>query len=291
VISVERSGAGAPAAMGPGTGAPAAAAGHYQRKDAAPGKGAAPGGGEAALQEAFLWAGGSLLLATAAILIGILARSLLVDRWTRPQRFSPSGADLWILEQNAGRAGYFIDIGAAHHADLSNTRLLEERGWSGVCVDPDARPYEARECGWVTRPIGAKGGERVDVPMCKNQSCPESKVTTIGIDNLLTLLEAPPVIDYVSIAARSRGLDMLEGFPWDRHCVRYWTVEHAGEASQMTGLWSKLGAKGCRMAIGVADSGGASGVGKPMICQGGIIIALIILPCLPASEKCLSCGK
>ncbi|CAK0862210.1 unnamed protein product [Prorocentrum cordatum] len=248
----------------PAAGTPTAAPRrHYHRKDAACGKGGARGGAEARLQEAVLWAGGSLLLATATVLVGVLARSLLVERWTRPQRWSPSGADLWVLEQSAGSAGYFIDIGATHHAGLSNTRLLEQRGWSGVCVDPDTRPYEERGCGWVSRPIGSKGGELVDLPACgKNaSSCPEGKATTIGIDDLLTLVEAPPVIDYVSISARSRGLDMLEGFPWDRHCARHWTVEHAGEPSQMTGLWSKFGAQGCRMAIGVADFWAACGCG------------------------------
>jgi FkbM family methyltransferase len=32
--------------------------------------------------------------------------------------------------------GRFLDIGAYRPKDLSNTRLLYERGWSGVCIEP-----------------------------------------------------------------------------------------------------------------------------------------------------------
>ena len=45
-----------------------------------------------------------------------------------------------ILE-HAGSSGRFLDIGAWHAKNLSNTRALYERGWSGVLVEPSPEPF------------------------------------------------------------------------------------------------------------------------------------------------------
>jgi FkbM family methyltransferase len=38
-------------------------------------------------------------------------------------------------------AGRFLDIGAWHARDLSNTRALYERGWSGMLIEPSPEPF------------------------------------------------------------------------------------------------------------------------------------------------------
>lgn len=45
-----------------------------------------------------------------------------------------------ILE-HVGESGRFLDIGAWHAKNLSNTRALYERGWSGVLVEPSPEPF------------------------------------------------------------------------------------------------------------------------------------------------------
>lgn len=45
-----------------------------------------------------------------------------------------------ILE-HCGPTGRFLDIGAWHAKNLSNTRALYERGWSGVLVEPSPEPF------------------------------------------------------------------------------------------------------------------------------------------------------
>jgi FkbM family methyltransferase len=45
-----------------------------------------------------------------------------------------------ILEHCAG-TGRFLDIGAWNAKNLSNTRALYERGWSGVLVEPSPEPF------------------------------------------------------------------------------------------------------------------------------------------------------
>ncbi len=38
--------------------------------------------------------------------------------------------------------GAFLDIGAYHPTDKSNTRALYERGWSGVMIEPSPMPFD-----------------------------------------------------------------------------------------------------------------------------------------------------
>ena len=53
--------------------------------------------------------------------------------------YSQGEEQKYILE-HAGAVGRFLDIGAWHAKDLSNTRALYERGWSGVLVEPSPEP-------------------------------------------------------------------------------------------------------------------------------------------------------
>jgi FkbM family methyltransferase len=39
-------------------------------------------------------------------------------------------------------AGAYLDIGAYHPTDKSNTRALYERGWSGVMIEPSPMPFD-----------------------------------------------------------------------------------------------------------------------------------------------------
>ncbi len=40
--------------------------------------------------------------------------------------------------------GFFVDVGAFHPTDISNTSCLAERGWSGLLIDPI--PEHAQTC-------------------------------------------------------------------------------------------------------------------------------------------------
>lgn len=51
--------------------------------------------------------------------------------------YSQYGEDEFILAQFSGRTGTFLDIGAYDGLTFSNTRCLMERGWAGVCVEPN----------------------------------------------------------------------------------------------------------------------------------------------------------
>lgn len=58
--------------------------------------------------------------------------------------YSQSGQDKWIIEKFFPRKefGTFVDIGANDGISLSNTYLLEQRGWKGIAVEPNPYIYE-----------------------------------------------------------------------------------------------------------------------------------------------------
>jgi FkbM family methyltransferase len=57
--------------------------------------------------------------------------------------YSQGDEEKYILQAVAAFTtdGRFLDIGAWHAKNLSNTRALFERGWSGVMVEPSPEPF------------------------------------------------------------------------------------------------------------------------------------------------------
>jgi len=148
------------------------------------------------------------------------------------------GIDEWVMEMTPGRTGYYIDIGAFPTSSFSNTRLLEDNGWEGLCADPMPRGFEKRNCGYIPRPISASTGETMEAPAghdCPqgvfnvtgsfHEPCSKDRITSLGVSHMMQLADSPEVIDFVSVSSRNSGLAILNGFPWEAHCVRYWLFE------------------------------------------------------------------
>lgn len=57
--------------------------------------------------------------------------------------YSQNDEERYILGYFEDRAGKFLDIGAHDGVNLSNTRALAERGWSGTLVEPSPVPFQA----------------------------------------------------------------------------------------------------------------------------------------------------
>jgi hypothetical protein len=78
-------------------------------------------------------------------------------------------------------------------------------------------------------------------------SCPEREMQTVGVADLLTTSDAPPVIDYVNLDVGGAELDILRAFPFERYCVRAWTVEHNCEEPKKSYIKQILESHGCRV--------------------------------------------
>ena len=52
--------------------------------------------------------------------------------------YSQDGQDKFLIEElfKDKKNGFYVDIGANDGVNLSNTKILEDIGWDGVCVEP-----------------------------------------------------------------------------------------------------------------------------------------------------------
>jgi hypothetical protein len=62
--------------------------------------------------------------------------------------YSQMGQDKWVSETvfPGVKNGFFLDVGSGDGTFLSNTKALEQRGWTGICVDPFPRNMQDRSC-------------------------------------------------------------------------------------------------------------------------------------------------
>ena len=120
------------------------------------------------------------------------------------------------------RGGFFVDLAANEPVQISNTRALErDYGWSGICIEPNARYWpalrERRRCMLVTAPVsnveesrsfaerGAFSSLRGTPPPRRDGSSRGGggdglvALRTRRLDSILAEHAAPRVIDYLSL--------------------------------------------------------------------------------------------
>lgn len=136
---------------------------------------------------------------------------------------SQSGQDEWAYSL-VGDGGYFVDIGAHDGIIHSNTYALEMyHGWSGICIEPDPDAYRQ---------------------LAENRSGPRTDLAVSGTAGVITIqptgverfarpltwilgeMNAPRVIDYLSVDVEGHELDVLAGMDFNRWHVKLATIEH-----------------------------------------------------------------
>lgn len=147
--------------------------------------------------------------------------------------YSQVGQDKWVVGYFGNQRGFFVDIGAANGIELSNTYLLEQRGWTGVCVEANRDHFEQlkqnRKCSLV---YGAIYSEDKYVPFkelgwaSQITDRGKIKIEAITFKTLFELCKVPKIIDYVSLDIEGGEYDALLGFPFDKYKVKLWTIEH-----------------------------------------------------------------
>jgi len=53
----------------------------------------------------------------------------------KKKTYSMNGEDIFINNYFKNKIGFYVDVGAYHPLELSNTCLLHKRGWSGINID------------------------------------------------------------------------------------------------------------------------------------------------------------
>ena len=155
------------------------------------------------------------------------------------------GQDRWITQRvfPGVRDGYFVDIGSGHGIKDSNTNVLEDLGWSGVCVDPFPTNMENRTCKVFSEVAYSSPGRTVSFTRAghlggisdhlnlwaSDERLAKAKtveLTTTTVDEILERAQAPRYLYYVSLDVEGAEYEVLQGFDLARYRVGALTVEH-----------------------------------------------------------------
>jgi FkbM family methyltransferase len=141
--------------------------------------------------------------------------------------------------------GYFVDVGANHPRDSSQSWHLEQRGWHGVLIEPIAElceqlrrerprsitvqaacgapeqrgPVEFRVADGLACSTLEKNGVSADVRFIRTDV-----VDLRTLDEILEQI-GPPPIDFVSIDVEGSQLNVLRGFNLEKYRPRLLLVE------------------------------------------------------------------
>jgi FkbM family methyltransferase len=163
--------------------------------------------------------------------------------------YSQMGQDTWVSEGvfPGVKNGFFLDVGSGDGTFMSNTKALEQRGWTGICIDPFPRNMQDRSCQIFKEVVFSKAGERVKfwaadewggiiddtfgISKDKMQKYQDRKArtvefTTVTLADILERAQAPRFIHYVSLDIEGGELHALKGFPFDTYQIGALTVEH-----------------------------------------------------------------
>lgn len=171
------------------------------------------------------------------------------------------GQDLWVANGIAPgkRNGYYVDVGSADGVKRSNTKLLDDLGWKGVCIDPFPRNMGKRTCQVFRQPVFSESGKRVlfreagdlggieqDLNRYKDKISqhPLVELVTATLDEILAKAHAPKYIDYMSIDVEGAEYDALRGLSLDQYQIGALTVEHNYEPVKREAIHKLLAAKG-----------------------------------------------
>ena len=177
-----------------------------------------------------------------------LSRSLVVsakEKLGLATFYSDMGQDKWVSEKvfPGVKNGFFLDVGSGDGTFMSNTKALEQKGWTGICIDPFHRNMQDRSCQIFKEVVFSEAGKRVKfwaaedwgritdetVEMkarMQTYNAPTVEFTTVTLGDILERAKAPRFIHYVSLDIEGGELHALKGFPFDKYQIGALTVEH-----------------------------------------------------------------
>lgn len=180
-----------------------------------------------------------------------------------PSYPSEIGQDKWVIFRMFPGVtnGFFLDVGSGHGTIGSNTKALEELGWTGICVDPFPVHMEGRTCRMEKEVVSSSAGQKVTFYTHSGlggigdtlgkwkeeaQKSPAVELTTITLGELLDRAQAPAFIHFLSVDIEGAELEALKGIPFDRYRFGAMAIEHNDEEPKRSDLLKFLDEKGYR---------------------------------------------
>jgi FkbM family methyltransferase len=158
--------------------------------------------------------------------------------WSRERSFSQFGEDLFLARHFERQStGFYVDVGALHPFQFSNTYLLYNRGWRGINIEPSPdgaaafRRYRPDDINLDVAIASAEGEARyrlagafagIDDEQLASRAVPAGTitVTTRTLASVLDEHAAARSIDLLDVDCEGRDLDVLRSNDWDRHRPR-----------------------------------------------------------------------
>jgi hypothetical protein len=175
---------------------------------------------------------------------------------------SQLGADRWAAAAATSGGGgggcFFLDIGCSKPFVLSNTLLLERRGWCGIGIDAVSDPalWKARKhTVFVSACLGAEAGKDVEIIIPDDHEAfagvcslierhkwvfsygnpTRRTMQTQCIGDILRAHDVPNKrIDFISLDVEGSEWEIVRSFPFDEYTVKCIAVEHNFEEPKRT---------------------------------------------------------
>jgi hypothetical protein len=174
---------------------------------------------------------------------------------------SEIGQDKWVIFRMfpGERHGFFLDVGSGHGTIGSNTKALEDLGWTGICVDPFPSHMDGRTCRMEKAVVSSVSGQVVKFHTHEGlggiadtlgkwkteaEKSPVVELTTTTLGELLGRANAPPYIHFLSVDIEGAELEALKGIPFDKYRFGAMAIEHNEEEPKRTDLLKFLEAHG-----------------------------------------------
>ena len=176
---------------------------------------------------------------------------------------SQIGQDKWVIGSifPGVTGGFFLDVGSGHGTIGSNTKALEDLGWTGICVDPFPTSMEGRTCRMEKVVVSSAAGQVVKfhthaglggiadtLGKWKEEASksPAVELTTTTLGEVLARNNAPPFIHFLSLDIEGAELEALKGVPFDRYRFGAMAIEHNDEEPKRTDILNFLEERGYR---------------------------------------------
>ena len=175
--------------------------------------------------------------------------------------FSEIGQDKWVIVKMFPGVtnGFFLDVGSGHGTIGSNTKALEDRGWTGICVDPFPTAMEGRTCRTEKVVVSSTAGQTVKfhthaglggiadtLGKWKEEASksPVVEFTTTTLGEVLRQANAPSFIHFMSIDIEGAELEALKGIPFETYRFGSMAIEHNDEEPKRTDILKFLEVRG-----------------------------------------------
>jgi FkbM family methyltransferase len=177
--------------------------------------------------------------------------------------YSTMGQDKWVSEGvfPGVNDGFFLDVGSGDGTYMSNTKALEEKGWTGICIDPFPQNMQGRTCHVFKEVVSNESGMTVkffahpglwsgivdtlsDTRKQILDTAPVVEFTTVTLRDILERAKAPRFIHYVSLDIEGGEINALKGFPYETYRFGALTVEHNYQEPQRTEIRTLLESHG-----------------------------------------------